>query len=182
MTISKTCILAAVLFLPITASADPVVLEGPRAGARELRLDQGVMPAFSGINSIAVDSSRLTLMGLNPGMGTFLTDNVEVGATLSLLVATGGDAVVWSLGAAPFLRVMSRPGPWRLFGEVALLYQPLFSRDDIEHLYGGGVSAGIEFAIRESWSFRIGPSFRHLRSGDRGLNLIGGSWAIAAYF
>jgi hypothetical protein len=183
MTTIKTSLLLALLLLPSAAFAEELVLQGPRAGTRELRLDQGVMPSFSGINSIDVDSERLTLIGLNPGFGKFVTDNVELGASVSLLIAQGGDSVVWSPGVAPFVRVMSRPAPWRFYGELALFYQPVFTRGDLTHLYGAGASAGVEFAIRESWSFRIGPSFRHLRAGDEGgVNLIGANWAIAAYF
>lgn len=185
------------LLLPTGAFAQTAVVSttpsGPHAGARELRFDQGIVP-ISGITRYEAGGSGITFVGLNPGLGYFLSDGVEVGANLNILILLGdsSSAGLFSPGVAPFVRFLTHPDRWRYYGELSLMYQPFLGGGGVQ-VFGAGAEAGLEVAIRDSWSFRIGPTFRYLRAAgtssngdlqvsDRGISAFGLNWGIAAYF
>jgi hypothetical protein len=184
------------LVLPTAAAAQTAVVSttpsGPHAGARELRFDQGIVP-ISGISHYEVGGTDLTFASLNAGLGYFLSDDVEVGANLNVLIllGAGGSGGIFSPGVAPFVRFLTHPDRLRYYGELSLMYQPFLGAGGVQ-VFGVGAEAGLEVAIRDSWSFRIGPTFRYLRAagtsanGDEvsggGVSAFGVNWGIAAYF
>jgi hypothetical protein len=186
------------LLLPSAALAQTAVVSttpsGPHAGARELRLNQGILPITGITRYQAGGGDGVTFVGVNPGLGYFVSDGIEVGANLNILIlfADSGSAGMFSPGVAPFVRFLTHPDRVRYYGELSLMYQPFLGAGGVQ-LFGGGADAGLEVAIRDSWSFRIGPTYRYLRAAgtssngdlqvsDSGVSAFGLNWGIAAYF
>jgi hypothetical protein len=170
----------------------------PPGGANELRVGQGgTFPGLglTGLYHFSTEGSgsgSLTILGANAAIGHFVTDNVEIGSGFTLIVAgsSGGGDTLFGPGIAPFVKYTSTPGGTGVFVEGTVLYQALIEKSSIS-FYGGGLDVGVETFPKDSWSLRIGPSYRMLLSSESGtsvsgsarpLHAIGLSWALSAYF
>jgi hypothetical protein len=88
-------------------------------------------------------------------------------------------------GIAPFVKYTSAPGATGLFVEGTVLFQALMEERSGSSLYGGGFDFGVETFVKESWSLRLGPSYRLLQSTEsssKPVHAFGVSWALSAYF
>jgi len=189
---------AALAFAPLAQAATP------QAGSNEFRLDSTyIIPgiSFSGLthesaNSTSGLSSGTTLFGAGFAYGRFLSDNFEIGSALSLLRLSGsGSTAEWGYGVSPFARAFAMvseriavfggaTGGIQLFSTSS---SSSSSTSDITQL-SMGADAGAEFFIGDSWSLRLGPTYRYLRQSMSGssttssTNVYGVNWAIAGYF
>ncbi len=185
----RSLLVSTVLFLSYAgvAQAKPV------AGTHELRLNQGFVPGFatSGVNLFyassngVTSSENLTLMSAGAGLGYFISDKMEVGANLNLLIIDVGGASARSPGIQPFVRGYAwSQGGLGLYAEARLTLQPFFTDGDSTMLYGAGADVGVERFFTDSWALRVGIGYAFLRSsdGDGTIHVPGINWAIAAYF
>jgi hypothetical protein len=175
----------------------------PVAGTNELRLGPPFVPglAITGINfysngggSSGQGSDTVTLLSLGAGYGRFLSNHVEIGSGLGFTFLSAGGDSVSGPGIAPFVRVFTVAGNLGLFAEASVQYHSLSSSGSSVSIYGGGIDAGLEFFLAESWALRVAPGYRHLiassssndpgssPSAGEGANVFGVNWGIAAYF
>lgn len=175
----------------------------PLAGTNELRLGMPLLPgiAVTGINlykstdgQAGSSSSELTLLSLGAGYGRFLSNNVQIGGSLGFVSASGDGSSVSGPGISPFIRVFKVSGKLGFFAEASFQYASLSASSSTVSIYGGGIDAGLEFFLAESWALRVAPSFRLLSakesskdpadssSSDEGLRVFGLNWGISAYF
>jgi len=188
---------AALAFAPLAQAATP------QAGSNEFRLESSYMIpgiSFVGLTHESASSSGLssstTIFGAGFAYGRFLTDNFEIGSALSLLRLSGsGDTTEWGYGVSPFARAFAMVSERvALFGGVTAGVQLMSASSstsnatsDITQLSIGG-DAGAEFFIGDSWSLRIGPSYRYIHqslsgsSATSSSNVYGVNWALAGYF
>jgi hypothetical protein len=168
----------------------------PSRGSYELRLGQAFLPgiAFTGAHlylpsessgDIAPGDDSLRMFGVGAGLGYFFADNWELGASFNFLHISAGDDDFNSPGISPFVRYYS----WlsekaAFFLEGTLLLQPIFEGNDTGTIWGGGIEAGFERFITDSWAVRVAATYKYLRLNgiDQGLHVPGLNWGIAAYF
>jgi hypothetical protein len=205
---SRLLLLAAassVLSLGSVARADT-----PKAGSNELRLEGSFL--FPGITingatreSLSPSSSSAsmsqTLVGAGFAYGRFLTDNLEIGTSMVVLhmgvsSSSGSSSVGGSssstnaFGLSPFVRfftlVHSRIG---VFGTATSGFQ--YSIPEVggnASVWTFGADAGGEFFVGDSWSLRLGPSYRYAyetyqrSSVTASGHIYGANWALAGYF
>jgi hypothetical protein len=172
----------------------------PQAGSNELRLESSYM--IPGISIVGLThesasasglSSSTTLFGTGFAYGRFLTDNFEIGSALTLLRLSGsGGSSQWSYGVSPFARAFTMVAERiAVFGGATGGVQLTDSSNggDITMLSLGG-DVGAEFFIGDSWSLRLGPTYRYIHqststsagSGTSASNVYGINWALAGYF
>lgn len=188
---------AAFAFAPLAQAATP------HADSNEFRLESSYMiPGISvvGLTHESASSSGLssstTLFGAGFAYGRFLTDNFEIGSAMSLLRLSGsGSTAEWGYGISPFARAFAMVSERvALFGGMTGGVQLMTlsssnsttSNDATELSIGGDV--GAEFFIGDSWSLRIGPTYRYVHESVSGSsatsssNVYGVNWALAGYF
>jgi hypothetical protein len=186
-TVSCACI-----FIPGLASAMP------RAGSNELRLDGTyILPGttISGLNRVSTDGYTSTRFGLGFSLGRFLTDNLEVGASVSLLylqtsTSGGSSSSMTSPGLYPFLRLFGRAGEHLgIYGTAVAGYQAMIPDEgDSLSAWSAGGDLGAELFLADAWSLRIGPTYRYISSSGTGSasqgaeHSYGVNWGIAGYF
>jgi hypothetical protein len=137
-------------------------------------------------------SASQTLLGAGLAYGRFLTDNLEVGSSVvALHVGASGDSnSLTGFGISPFFRfftlIHSRVG---VFGTATSGYQimvPDSGRNT--SMWTFGTDAGFEFFVGDSWSLRLGPSYRYVyetlenSSASVSGHIYGANWALAGYF
>jgi len=171
--------------------------EGARIGQQlqpPLTLTDGFI-RFEPSNDNGNDSGKGTGLGLGAGLGYFVTDAIEIGASLSLqLLKLGqGDAQVGP-GATPFVRFMTMQGKTGLFAEVVAEFRRLADDNSSTTVLGFGADIGVEIFVTDDWAARLSPTFRHLSmtntvtiagtdvSSDSSANRFGVTWGLAAYF
>jgi hypothetical protein len=161
----------------------------PKIGSRELRLGQQYQYPFLGTSNgfFAVDGdsgSGTTTLGAAAGMGWFVTDRFEVGATLNLQISELFGSRVVAPGVEPFLRFLQMSGRTMFFAELAAGAQLYSFRNDSTTLIDFGADVGVEFFVTDDWSVRLSPSFRRYVSTESssGVNRFGVAWGLAAYF
>jgi hypothetical protein len=183
-------------FAPLLFSMLPlmsVLLAGeaaatPKTGSRELRLGQQYQYPFVTSNGLFnVDSDRgsgTTTLGAAVGMGWFLTDRLEAGATLNLQISELGSSRIVAPGVEPFLRFMQVNGRTAFFAELAAGVQLFSYRSDSTTLIDFGADVGVELFVTDDWSVRLSPTFRRYISTEssEGINRLGVSWGLAGYF
>jgi hypothetical protein len=180
--------LVALLLAPSAATALPA------AGSNELRLDSTYITpgyAYTGFNhlwSSESGSGSVTIFGFGIAYGRFVTDNVEIGTSFTLIYAGDDDSSVTIPGISPFVRLFQPTGANSgIFGAgvVGIHYLSPDEGDGITML-SPGVDLGLEFFPAASWSLRVGPNYRYVREsqGDATLTLhsLGFNWALAGYF
>ena len=185
------------------ARADPMPVEG----TRELRLSNAIMDiTSSGGSGLAVLSpehgSNTTVVQMGGGAGYFVSDHVEVGATVGYIYQGSGSsssATAQGPGFDLFLRLYSKPGAVGIFLEPVLEFQYLKTTMTIgsnsesvsEEILGPGADIGVEVFLADSWAIRVGPSFRYYKiwasaenggSGDTSATKFGLAFGISAYF
>jgi len=194
--------LVALLFVPSLAVAMPV------AGSNELRIDSSyLIPGYSitGLNHHSMGSSGTsnsttseTLFGFGFAYGRFLTENLEIGTSLTMLYVTSGNTSATAPGFAPFIRAFAPIGDRvAFFGSVTTGLQYVTESSSSSTTsspniteWSAGVDAGLEFFPADSWSLRVGPTYRYihegLSSGGSSAtvtdNIFGLNWAFAGYF
>jgi len=188
---------AALAFASITQAATP------QAGSNEFRIESSYMiPGISvvGLTHESANSSGLssstTLFGAGFAYGRFLTDNIEIGSALSILRLSGsGSTSEWGYGVSPFARAFAMVSERvAMFGGMTAGVQLMTlsssssnATSDATQLSIGG-DAGAEFFIGDSWSLRIGPTYRYIHqslsgsSATSSSNVYGVNWALAGYF
>ena len=176
----------------------------PAAGTNELRVDGAyLIPGASIVGyshtwtsstsaSGKSSSTSQTLAGVGFAYGRFLLDNLEVGATLSQLYSKSTGAATTAPGIAPFVRafvmVADRIGVFAS-GTAGLQVEYPDQGPNVTQLMLG-TDLGAEFFLAESWSLRVGPTYRYLHdsrtvgntSFSQSENVFGVNWAIAGYF
>ena len=186
-----TCLLVA----PSIATATPA------AGTNELRIDGSyLIPGYSitGYNHTSIsspntsNSANTTLVGVGFAYGRFLTDNLEIGTTLSLYYLKGTGAASTTPGIAPFVRgfAMVADHVGAFCGATAGIQRS--SQDNGPDQTGLmlGADLGAEFFLADSWALRVGPTYRYLHESmtvantsiTASENVFGVNWAIAGYF
>jgi hypothetical protein len=186
----------AFLALPLASVARA---EPPHAGSNELRLEQAtyLVPGIglSGLSHESLSnngsSASQTMFGIGVAYGRFLTDNVEIGSSVSLLYvgsSSTSSTSLTGLGLSPFIRFFTMVDPHvGLFGGLAGGFQTFSpSRGNGVTMWSGGVDAGAELFIVDSWSFRVGPTYRYLHESTGNSSTTGhaygASWALVGYF
>jgi hypothetical protein len=172
----------------------------PRAGSNELRLESSYLVPGLSIAGLVHESSNAygltsstTLFGAGFAYGRFLTDNFEIGSALSLMRLSGsGGSEQWIYGVSPFARAFAMVSEHvAVFGGATGGVQLTDSSNggDITVLSLGG-DVGAELFIGDSWSLRLGPTYRYIHesistnagSGTSSGNVYGVNWALAGYF
>ena len=187
------------LMLGMTALAG-VAAAVPAKGTFELRIPGGHLDAVgipAGITFTSIDgadntSSKLSLAYVAAGLGYFVSDNVEVGATLGLLrMKVGDNDTSFGPAIAPFVRGLSMVAPrLALFGEGMVEYVRMDVGDASTSSMSFGFDAGVEFFLAESWALRVAPGYRYRTakisiddfSDEQTAHAFGLGWGIAAYF
>jgi hypothetical protein len=185
---------AALAFAPLAQAATP------RAGSNELRLESSYM--IPGISVVGLTyqsrsttglSSSSTLFGAGFAYGRFLTDNFEIGSAITLLRLSGSaSSEQWSYGVSPFARAFAMVSERiAVFGGATggVLRTDSSNGSDATQLSIGG-DVGAELFIGDSWSLRLGPTYRYIHqstntsagSGTSSANVYGVNWALAGYF
>ena len=179
----------ACLLVPAAASAMPT------AGSNELRIDNTyVLPGYgySGFNHLWSSESgagSADMFGFGLAYGRFVTEVFEVGTGLTLIYV-GGDGANSTVipGFSPFLRLFHPVGPSTAIFGAALVGVHFSLRDEgpTITILSPGIDLGFEFFPAESWSLRVGPSYRYVHESISGdsltLHSVGVNWAIAGYF
>jgi hypothetical protein len=196
----KTTLVLALLsisLLPAMATAMPT------AGSNELRIDSTyLMPGYSitGFNHYSMSSGgqtdSMSLLGFGFAYGHFLTNEVEIGTSLTFLyMGSDGDSVM-APGLSPFLRGFFPVAPTTAFYAAAVVgfqhaTESRSGGSDMNNtLLSAGVDLGLEFFLADSWSLRVGPTYRYVHEsmsmGSTSVSgseqIIGLNWAIAGYF
>ena len=190
--------LSSFLVAPSMANATPV------ARSNELRIDGAYLipgASIAGYSHTSVSSPNTssnssvvsqTLMGVGFAYGRFLTDNLEVGTTLSLLYSKSTGAATTAPGIAPFVRgfvlVADRIGVFAS-GTVGIQVEYRDQNPNVTQLMLGA-DLGAELFLADSWSLRVGPTYRYLHAsmtvGNNSVSLredvFGVNWALAGYF
>jgi len=200
----KTTLIVASVLVSLSFSLVPAMATAmPAAGSNELRIDSTyLMPGYSitGFNHYSVSSGgqsdSMSMLGFGFAYGRFLTNEVEIGSSLTFIyMGSDGDSVM-APGLSPFLRGFFAVGPNIAFYAAAVLgFQQATdsssgSPDMTTTLLSAGVDLGLEFFLADSWSLRVGPTYRYVdvsmsmgsSSADSTEQIIGLNWAIAGYF
>jgi hypothetical protein len=189
-------IASSVLSLGSVARADT-----PKAGSNELRLEGSYLFPGISINGAMRESmsssswsttSTETLIGAGLAYGRFLTDNLEIGTSMVALHlgGSGTSSSTDGFGLSPFFRfftlVHSRIG---VFGSATSGFQYMVpERGSNATMWTFGADAGMEFFVGDSWSLRLGPSYRYVyetiqdSSVTASGHIYGANWALAGYF
>ena len=168
----------------------------PQKGSLELRFPGGQLLGTglpSGILYRAPEvGENSTLVHVGAGLGYFVNDNLEVGATVGLIwTKTGGGDSASGPVFSPFLRGFFMVTPrLALFAEGNFDYLHLSQGDSSTTATGFGADAGAEFFLADSWAIRVAPGFRHWNTETSGSTFgfeqssdaLGIGWGIAAYF
>jgi hypothetical protein len=192
-----SAVLLSAVLAPSPATATPA------AGTNELRIDGAYLvpgATIAGYNHTSISSSGTvsqssstsqTLMGVGFAYGRFLTDNLEVGTTLSVLYSKYGSSTT-APGIAPFVRgfamVAEHIGVFASGTAGIQEEYPEHGANTTQLMLG--TDLGAEFFLADSWSLRIGPTYRYLhesvtvnsKSASTAENVLGVNWAIAGYF
>lgn len=181
--------------------APSIATAAPTAGTNELRIDGSyLIPGYSitGYNHTSTSlsdtsgSTSMTLFGVGFAYGRFLTDNVEIGTTLSLYYSKAGGSSSTMPGIAPFVRgfAMVADHVGVFCGGTAGIQ--VSSQDNAPDRTGLmlGADLGAEFFLADSWALRVGPTYRYLHESmtvanntlTTSGNVFGVNWAIAGYF
>jgi hypothetical protein len=195
---SRFLVLAAassVLSLGSVARADT-----PKAGSNELRMEGSFLFPGVTINGAIRDSmsssswsttSTETLIGAGLAYGRFLTDNLEIGTSAVVLhMGISNSSSTNGFGLSPFVRfftlVHSRIG---VFGTATSGFQIMVPETGKNtNMWTFGADAGMEFFVGDSWSLRLGPSYRYAyetfqdSSVTASGHIYGANWAMAGYF
>jgi hypothetical protein len=198
----------ALLTLPLASVARA---DTPQAGSNELHLEQAtyVVPGLglSGLTheSASVSGSKSstsqTMFGVGVAYGHFVTDNVEIGSSANLLYvgstsstssssSSSSSSSVTGYGLSPFVRFFTMAGPHvgffgTLTGGITIMSP---SRASDVTIWSGGLDAGAEFFIVDSWSLRIGPTYRYIHesasssSTTMNVHAYGVNWGLVGYF
>jgi hypothetical protein len=188
-------IASSVLSLGSVARADT-----PKAGSNELRMEGSYLVPGISINGAMRESmsssswsttSTETLIGAGLAYGRFLTDNLEIGTSAVVLhMGVSGGSSTNGFGLSPFFRfftlVHSRIG---VFGTATSGFQyTVPERGSNASIWTFGADAGMEFFVGDSWSLRLGPSYRYAyetfqdTSTTASGHIYGANWALAGYF
>jgi hypothetical protein len=188
--------LASWLIAPAVAQAMPT------AGSNELRIDSSyLIPGYSisGFNHHSMSTSGTTsysdsqtVFGLGFAYGRFLSDHFEIGSSLTLLYIESGGSSATAPGIAPFLRgftVVSERAAFYGAVVVGLQYVSDSTDTSITEM-SVGFDLGFELFPADSWSLRIGPTYRYINedlsgggaSASAHDNVFGVNWALAGYF
>jgi hypothetical protein len=170
----------------------------PKIGSKELRIGQHYQPPLNLTDGfIRLEPERgegLSGMGLGAGMGFFLTDNVELGLSLSLQMVKSGGNTLFGPGAEPFARFIFIQGKVGFFVEADAEIRRLSSDNNASTIIGLGADIGLEFFVTDDWAVRVAPTFRHLIinnsasaggvtvSNEETGNRFGITWGLACYF
>ena len=176
----------------------------PTAGSNELRIDGAYLvpgASIAGYSHTSVSSpdttgnasvASQTLMGIGFAYGRFLTDNLEIGTTLSLLYTKSTGAATTAPGIAPFVSgfvmVADRIGVFAS-GTAGVQVEYRDQSPNVNQLMLGA-DLGAELFLADSWSLRVGPTYRYLHAsmtvGNNSVSVredvFGVNWAIAGYF
>lgn len=176
----------------------------PSAGSNELRIDSSFLipgASITGYNHYSVSSGNSSdsesLFGFGFAYGRFLSDNVELGSSLTFLYMSASGPSITVPGVAPFLRAFVAIDGHAAFYAAAVVGLQYAMRgsssgsssSDVTML-SAGADVGLEFFLADSWSLRIGPTYRYVhesagsgtQSASGSEQIIGLNWAIAGYF
>ena len=174
----------------------------PHNGSRELRIGQEFEPPINLTNGFLrvepEQGSGATSLGLGAGMGWFVSDTIELGASLSFQLVKDNDTTLTGPGVSPFLRFMTVQGRVGYFAELDASFQRFSASSDAGGGGGSitmislGADVGLEFFVTDDWAVRVAPTFRHVilsassdtgnTSADTSQNRFGLVWGLACYF
>jgi len=175
----------------------------PKAGTRELRIGQAFQPPIDITDGLIASrpegQDRLTGLGLGAGLGYFLSDHIEVGASASfqlLLVSEfngSGSDTLSGPGFTAFTRFMLVRGRLAFYLEPAADLRALRTRNTARTSLALGGDLGVEFFVTDNWAVRLAPTYRYTiwaaaptRAfgvvSDEGTHSVGVTWGLAAYF
>ena len=190
-----TLTFATLLLAPSPATATP------KEGSNELRIDSSyLMPGYSvtglthtfGVSGAGASSSSQTIFGIGFAYGRFLTDNFEIGTSLTLIYLSSGSSTATAPGFSPFIRgftMVSERAGFFASATAGLQYVSEDGGTSITELIAG-VDLGFEFFLAESWSLRVAPTYRYVHeslsngssSASAHEHVLGLNYAIAGYF
>jgi hypothetical protein len=135
------------------------------------------------------------LIGAGLAYGRFLTDNIEIGTSMvalhmGLSSSSGSSSSTSGFGLSPFVRFFTLVhGRIGVFGTATSGFQIMVpERGGNTNIWTFGADAGAEFFVGDSWSLRLGPSYRYayetLEDSEATVSghIYGANWALAGYF
>ena len=171
----------------------------PREGTRELRIGNTYVPPTelsSGFLRTEPEhgSGGISSLGLGAGLGFFVADNFELGASAQFAWVHAGSEDLTGPGLNPFLRVYGTSGKIGFFGELDGGVLHLSANQTSQTIWNIGASVGLELFVTDDWAIRLAPVFRHYfvnhnattgglsTASDESANQFGITWGLAAYF
>jgi hypothetical protein len=187
--LGSTLLGAAAIALSLTFLVTPAGAT-PKAGTRELRLEQHYQPPVDLIDGLVHVESQgrgVTGMGLGVGWGTFHADTVELGVSVSLgLLKFDDDDPTVAMGVEPFARFIKLKGRVGYFIELVAGFKRLTQAGDGLTNIDLGADFGLELFMTETWAVRISPGYRWVLYGGNDLanayHRLGVTWGLACYY
>jgi len=187
-----SCFFSLLVLAPVSAFALP------QAGSNEIRIENAVVMQGLGITGLThakpgTGNSSSTVFGMGLAYGRFVTDNIELGSSLSIAYLDASEASsATCFGLSPFVRFFNQVSDTAgIFVTGTAGYQIISPEHGSNtNVISVGADVGVEFFIADSWSVRLAPMYRYLHeSRSAGKTDLTGSehdyglsWGLAGYF